>query len=88
MWVYWKRDVHLTTLVLNKYGAADRTLSGHGSVIAYNTKRNAIYSVKERPDSDLPTVTTLKEIDEIRLMYSLGLTDPEIRTIMESTHVD
>lgn len=78
MWIYWKRDPHLTNLVLNKYNAVDRTLTGHGSVIAYNTKRNTIYSVKERPDSDLPTITTLKEIDEIRLMYSLGLTEKDM----------
>jgi len=84
MWVYWAKDsaLHMKlSLIKERYGAIDVVGTYHPDYpyIGYSLESNTFYGLTLNAISHVGIeVTTLKEIDEMRLMYSLGLTEKDM----------
>lgn len=54
----------------------------------YIQEMNHLYGMTKNKESVYLLVSTRSQLNQALFLGSLGFTDPEIRTIMESTHVD
>ena len=93
MGLYWYKDSDIGQNIQEiikqlNIKSTSRYLSGEYPCGCYLRHENNIYGMTYHKESGYMLVNTRSQFHHALFLGSLGLTDPEIRTIMESTHVD